>query len=168
MKDKLCRIFIEELWSIYQFIFLFIPGRLGHRSRGIMLGYGFKKCGRGVSIKENVEIYQPWNLCLGDKSGFGRNNIIDCTGGVDIGSNVRFGPNVVIATMNHATRGGVIGQDEKKKARVVIGDNCWVGAHAVILPGVEIGNDCIIAAGSVVTKRVPSGRTVAGVPAREI
>lgn len=50
-------------------------------------------------------------------------------------------------------------------APVVIGDNVWVGARAVILPGVKIGNNVVVAAGSVVTKDIPDNRLVAGVPA---
>ena len=49
---------------------------------------------------------------------------------------------------------------------VFIGDNCFIGAHAIILPGVTIGNNCIIAAASVVARNVPDGSLVAGNPAR--
>lgn len=162
------RVIFDEIWSFYQWFFLFIPGRLGHRIRGAMMGFFFKKSGKRITIKENVEIYQPWNLELGDGSGFGRNNIIDCTGGIRIGDNVRFGPNVVIATMNHAKKGGVIGKDIKTKKAVDIGCNCWIGAHVTILPGVKIGDNCIVAAGAVVTKDVLANTAVAGVPAKEI
>ena len=49
---------------------------------------------------------------------------------------------------------------------VRIGDNCFIGAHAIILPGVTIGNNCIVAAASLVARDVPSGSLVAGNPAR--
>lgn len=52
--------------------------------------------------------------------------------------------------------------------KVDIGDNCFIGAHSVILPGVTIGNNSIVGAGSVVTNSVPEGTIVAGNPAREI
>ena len=52
-----------------------------------------------------------------------------------------------------------------KKAPVVIGDNVWIGANVTILPGVTIGDYVVVAAGAVVTKDVPSGVLVAGVPA---
>lgn len=51
---------------------------------------------------------------------------------------------------------------------VVIGDNCFIGYRALIMPGVTIGNDCVVGAGSVVTKSVPDGKVVAGNPARII
>ena len=48
---------------------------------------------------------------------------------------------------------------------VIIGSNCWIGAHAIILPGVSIGNNCVVGAGSVVTKSFPSNSIIAGNPA---
>ena len=54
------------------------------------------------------------------------------------------------------------------KKPVIIGNDCWIGARATILPGVTIGNYCVIAAGSVVTKDIPDYTVVAGVPAKEV
>jgi exopolysaccharide acyltransferase PssR len=51
---------------------------------------------------------------------------------------------------------------------VYIGDNCFIGAHAIVLPGVRIGNNCIVAAGTLVARDVPSGCLVAGNPARVV
>lgn len=56
----------------------------------------------------------------------------------------------------------------KRDRDVHIGDNCFIGAHAIILPGVTIGDSCIVAAGSVVARDVPSGSLVAGNPARVV
>ena len=53
-------------------------------------------------------------------------------------------------------------------APVHIGDNCFIGWHSIVLPGVTIGNDCVIAAGAVVTKDIPAGSIAAGNPARVI
>lgn len=55
-----------------------------------------------------------------------------------------------------------------KFGRIQIGDNCFIGARSLILPGVVIGNDAIVAAGSVVTKSIPEGEVWGGVPARKI
>lgn len=166
--NKYIRVICDELFSIVLFFLAIFPGRLGFHLRGYIVGFFCKKAGRHITVKQNVEIYQPWNLQIGDGSGFGRNNIIDCTGGVSVGCGTRFGPFVVIASMNHAPVGGSIRGAKKKKSPVSIGDYCWIGANVVILPGVTIGDHCIIAAGSVVTKDVPSSQTVAGVPARQI
>src|SRR5690606_33131652 len=56
----------------------------------------------------------------------------------------------------------------KIKAPVIIGHDCWVGARAIILPGVKIGNYCVVAAGSVVTKDIADYTVVAGVPAKPV
>ncbi|WP_413483782.1 acyltransferase [Morganella psychrotolerans] len=165
---KVIRIFFEELWSFYQCIFLFIPGRFGHYTRGYFLSFFFKKHGKNITIKENVEIYHPENLIIGNNSGFGRNNIIDCTGCITIGNHVRLGPNVMIATMNHATIGNSYIDNKKTIKKVMIMDNVWIGHNVTILPGVTINSNCIIAAGSVVTKDVPPNSTVAGIPAKII
>lgn len=162
---KLYRVLFEELWSLYQMLFLFLPGRFGHYIRGFFLGLFFKSKGRMLMIKENVEIHHPENLIVGNKCGFGRNNIIDAIGVIHLGDNVRFGPNVMIATMSHASIGQSIGSTDKVSAPVFVGNNVWVGHGVTILPGVTIGDNVIVAAGAVVTKNVPSDVAVGGIPA---
>ncbi|OOE91913.1 acyltransferase, partial [Salinivibrio sp. IB643] len=166
--NKILRIFFEELWSVYQWFFLFFPGRLGHYIRGFCLGVFFKSSGSWITIKENVEIYHPERLSIGERSGLGRNNVIDAFGYITIGNNVRLGPNVMIATMTHAKIGQKIGVANKEINPVVIEDNVWMGNGVTILPGVNIGEGVIVAAGAVVTKSIPSGCTVAGIPAKII
>ena len=90
---------------------------------------------------------------------------IDATNGVDFGESVLIGPNVSIISSNH---------DFKERSKFVpeepiqIGDNVWIGANVVILPGVEIGDNSIIGAGSIVTKNVEKNIIVAGNPAKKI
>ncbi|MCD6108949.1 MAG: acyltransferase [Thermoplasmata archaeon] len=87
-------------------------------------------------------------------------------GYIKFGKNVRIGHNVQIITRNH-TIDNPDYPDERKE--VVIGDYCWIGANAVILPGVHLGPHTIVAAGAVVTKSFPEGHCIiAGVPARKI
>ena len=87
-------------------------------------------------------------------------------GGIDIGDNCLIGHQVVFATLNHdldpAKRAGM------HPAPIKLGRNVWVGAHATILAGVTVGDDAVIAAGAVVTKDVPAGAVVGGVPAKII
>lgn len=87
-------------------------------------------------------------------------------GGVEIGDNALIGQQVVIATLNHDLN------PEKRAdmipAKVTIGKNAWVGAHATILAGVSIGENSVVAAGAVVTKDVPPNTVVGGVPAKII
>ncbi len=168
MNEKFKRILFEELWSLYQWLFLFIPGRVGHYIRGYCLKLFFHKAGKKITIKENVEIYHPEKLSMGNYSGFGRNNIIDCIGFVEIGDYVRFGPAVMIATMHHTDTKHGMKNKIKSTEKVVLGNNIWIGHNVTILPGVTIGDDCLIAAGSVVTKSFESESVIAGVPAKRI
>jgi len=84
-----------------------------------------------------------------------------------VGDYCAFGPNVVVATAGHP-----VWPDLRKdtglqyNAPVRIGNNCWIGAGTVIVPGVTIGDDTVIGAGSVVTKDIPSGVVAVGNPCR--
>jgi len=84
--------------------------------------------------------------------------------GIEIGDDTIFAPGVKIVSTNHdeVTFGAV------SESPIVIGSHCWLGANAVILPGVTIGDGSIVGAGAVVTKPVPPGVIVAGVPARVV
>lgn len=87
---------------------------------------------------------------------------------VNIGDSVMIGPNVLISTVNHPLDAAGRRKHLGVAKPVNIGNDVWIGGNAVILPGVSIGNNCIVAAGAVVTKNVPDNSLVAGVPARII
>ena len=87
-------------------------------------------------------------------------------GGITIGDGALIGHNVVMATINHGLAPARRG--DNFPAPIVLGSNVWIGANATILPGVTIGDNAVVAAGSVVTKDVPANMVVAGVPARVV
>lgn len=87
-------------------------------------------------------------------------------GHIYIGDNVLFGPNVTVATASHP-----IAPEPRRKALqynedVCIGENVWIGANVVIVPGVHIGKNSVIGAGSVVTKDIPENVVAVGNPCR--
>lgn len=82
--------------------------------------------------------------------------------GIEIGDDTIFAPGVKIISTNHDEATFL----STMEPPIIIGKHCWLGANAVILPGVTIGDYSIVAAGAVVTKPVPPGVIVAGVPAR--
>lgn len=84
---------------------------------------------------------------------------------IDIGNNVTMAPNVLVLAHDASTK-KYIGYT--KIARVKIGNNVFIGADSVILPGVKIGDNTIIGAGSVVSKDIPEGSVACGVPAKII
>ncbi len=96
--------------------------------------------------------------------GLSKNCHIDGRNGIRFGNNVWVGPHVTIVSMNHSP---LDYHEYVAQEPIVIGDNCWIGAHSVILPSVQLGDHTIVAAGSVVVKSFPQGDCViAGNPAR--
>ncbi|BFZ53521.1 hypothetical protein PYCC9005_000546 [Savitreella phatthalungensis] len=93
--------------------------------------------------------------------------VLDC-GDVFIGDRTVIGPNVEIYCAGHPIEVERRRKFEEHGGRVVIGEDCWIGGRAVIVPGVTIGNGVTVAAGAVVTKDVPGNCVVAGTPARII
>ena len=102
---------------------------------------------------------------IGRGTFFNRECFIEAEGPVQIGRDCQFGPQVMIVTSHHPrTSGGAVSKTPERRG-VRIGDRVWVGARALILPGVEIGDDVVIAAGAVVTKDCLEPGLYAGVPA---
>lgn len=87
---------------------------------------------------------------------------------VRIGAHVLFGPHVTVATAGHPLDPTLRSAGAQYSAPVTIEDDVWVGAGAVILPGVRVGRGAVVAAGAVVTGHVPPMTVVAGVPARVV
>lgn len=87
-------------------------------------------------------------------------------GHIYIGNGVMFGPNVTIATANHPINSELRVRGLQYNRDVHIGDNVWIGANAVIVPGVNIGKGSVIGAGGVVTKDIPENAVAAGNPCR--
>jgi acetyltransferase-like isoleucine patch superfamily enzyme len=105
---------------------------------------------------------------IGSNSAIGARNFISGQGGINIGSHVIMGPDVRIFSENHNflnTSEIIKNQGENRKG-VVIGDNCWIGANVTILDGVNLGNNSIIAAGSVVNQSFKSNVLIGGIPAK--
>ena len=108
------------------------------------------------------------DVVIGDNTRIG----IHCTviGPVTIGSHVNLAQGITVTALNHNFSDPSRRIDEQgvSTKAVVIGDDVWIGANAVILPGVTIGSHVVVAAGAVVTKDVPANTLVGGVPAKII
>ena len=123
--------------------------------------------------KSVIESYCCINNAVGDVTIGNNTRIgIHCTliGPVCIGDNVNLAQGITVTALNHnfADTSRRIDEQGISTNPVVIGDDVWIGANAVILPGVTIGRHVVVAAGAVVTKDVPSYCVVAGVPAKVI
>lgn len=137
------------------------------RCRSFVGRYIFDVCGKNVNIEKGANFGTGSGIKIGSNSGLG----IRCKvrGPLEIGDNVMMGPDVIIFTSNHETSRTDIpmrGQGGTKCEKVTISSDVWIGARAIILPGVTIGQGAIIAAGAVVSKDVPDLAVAGGVPAR--
>ena len=108
------------------------------------------------------------DVMIGDHTRVGLHNTI--IGPVIIGNHVNLAQSITVTALNHIFEDSDKRIDEQgvSTSAVIIEDDIWVGAHAVILPGVTIGHHSVVAAGAVVTKDVPPHSLVAGVPAKII
>lgn len=94
------------------------------------------------------------------------NCYIQASNGIKLGKNFLFAPGVKLISANHDLKNH---NEWVESAEIIIGDNVWLGANVVILPGVQIANNCVVGAGSVVTKSfLEEGSIIAGNPAKLI
>jgi maltose O-acetyltransferase len=124
------------------------------------------------NIEGNIKIEPNFNCDYGRNISVGNNFhvnfgcvILDCAE-VMIGSNCFIGPQVGIYTACHPINPTERNSGSEFAKPIVIGDNCWIGGHATINPGVILGNNVVVASGSVVTKSFPDNVVIGGNPAR--
>lgn len=126
-----------------------------------------------AEIGEGCYIETPFYANMGGHHvHFGRNvyanfnlTLVDDTH-IYVGDYTMFGPNVTIATAGHPIEPELRRQGLQYNMSVHIGRNCWLGAGVIVLPGVTIGDNVVIGAGSVVTKDIPSNVVAVGNPCR--
>lgn len=125
------------------------------------------------AVGENCYIEPPFHANWGGKNLFFGNNVyanfnLTVVDDVEIfvGNNVMFAPNVTLTTANHPIAPKLRAKGYQYCKKIVIKDNVWICSGVVILPGVTIGENSVIAAGSVVTKDIPANVVAMGVPCR--
>ncbi|MCL6261551.1 sugar O-acetyltransferase [Aquiflexum sp. TKW24L] len=141
----------------------------------LKLLFGF--IGKGVWIEGPFHCDYGKHISIGENTFINTNAVfLDCNR-IDIGKNVLIGPNVQIYTATHpiSATERIVQNPEPNQAPyktkalpVRIGDNCWIGGNTIILPGITIGNNVTVAAGSLVTKDIPDNKLAMGSPAKII
>ena len=122
-------------------------------------------------VAEGVTVLSPVYFDYGNLTKLGRGVFVNhgCYfmdgGGITIGDNTFIGPFTGFYTAAHPTDYARRNQGLEWAKPIRVGDNCWFGANCSVMPGVTIGNGCVIAAGSVVTTDIPDNSIAAGVPA---
>jgi len=165
VKTAVKRIF----WKIFRF---YNRCRYIEKGRFVEFGYRFRfdrsAPHRAVVGERSIaEDFNVWNadlggIIVGKRCWFGLNNVI--MGPVEIGDELSTGPYVKILGPRHpvSTDAG------KQRQKTVIGNNVWLSTGSIVLFGVEIGDNAVVSAGSVVNKDVPAGAFVGGNPARNL
>jgi acetyltransferase-like isoleucine patch superfamily enzyme len=139
-------------------------------TEGITMGDHVSIARDSILFATGVIAHKGKGIHIGDRTGISARAYFAGQGGISIGKDVIMGPNVQIFSENHnfSDLDLTIKEQGVTKTPVVIGDNCWIGAGVTILAGVHIGDGCVIAASSVVSKSIPPNSIVAGVPAKVI
>lgn len=137
----------------------------------------FGVLGEDSRIQGPIYIHYGQHTKIGERCFANFNLTIQDDACVTIGDDCNFGPNVTIVTPVHPLlpeeRKGIVMPDGSRKLMcyakpVTIGNNCWFGANVTVCPGVSIGDNCVIGAGSVVTRDIPPNSLAVGVPCRVI
>lgn len=139
------------------------------RIRNYVCSQMFKKCGKSVKVGQSSLIGNGSTIEIGDYSGIGKKCVVN---NAIIGSHVMMASEVIFFSANHnfedLTKPMRL-QGLTKNRTIIVEDDVWIGARAIILPSVnKIGKGAIIAAGAVVTKDVPPYAIVGGNPAKII
>jgi maltose O-acetyltransferase len=134
--------------------------------RGRLLAERLAAVGQGAVIRPPFHCDYGFNIRLGAGVFLNFNCVILDVVEVTIGDRTQIGPGVQILAADHPRDAAMRGRGLEFGRPVHIGRNVWIGAGAIILPGVSIGDDALIGAGSVVTRDIPAGATAFGNPAR--
>lgn len=128
--------------------------------------------GPGVRISPTASFRNGERISIGPGTRLGDGCALwagNSLGSIYVGGECSFGPGVFVTASNYELAPGRAVMHQKTVEQDVrIGDRCWIGVRAIILPGVSIGSDSVVAAGAVVTRNMAENSIIAGVPARVI
>ncbi len=140
----------------------------GQGAAGDRLWQQFKSVGQNCQIEPPFYCDYGENITLGDAVFINFNGVILDAAPVHLGHAVKLGPNVQLLAVGHPL------DPHRRRAGwefarpITIGENAWLGGGVIVLPGVTIGRDCVIGAGSVVTRDLPAGVVAVGNPCRVV
>ena len=115
-----------------------------------------------------IQFDYGYNISVGKNFYANFNNVFLDVCPIEIGDNCMFGPNVQLYTAEHPLQAAKRNSGMESGKRIIIGNNVWIGGGAIVLPGVTLGDNVVVAAGAVVTKSFPENCVIAGNPARII
>ena len=152
---------VEAAWYGTKCVLFLPPWPVPSSVKRVVLRFFGARVGRGVVIKPRVNIHLPWKLVVGDFAWIGEEVFILNFEQVTIGTHCCISQRAFLCTGNHDFRQ----PDMPYRNRpITIEDGAWVGAQAFVAPGVTIGSDTVVTAGSVVTKSQPPQMVCGGNP----
>lgn len=170
LEDRKMRFFLYSLYSYMENLFFIVLNLLPRMIRDFFFRMIFKKYGKNNMIDYGVYFRYPWKITIGNNVSINRGgkffpsfNIKDSE--IILGNHIAIGPGVSFFSASHETKGKGL---EDTASTIKVSDYVWIGGNSLILSGVEICEGAIIAAGSVVVKKVDPYTIVAGNPAKEI
>jgi len=159
----------EERSKAQRFMRLYNQTIVDDRSvRKALLDAHFGRVGERCAIRAPIYLDYGYNIFLGDQVFMNYGCVLLDVCPITIGSDSQIGPGVQFYAADHPRGAQERSRGLEMGRPIIIGRNVWIGGHAIILPGVTVGDDAVIGAGSVVTKDVPAGATVVGNPARRV
>lgn len=149
---------------------LFPENAYGCRIRGAFYRPFLRRCGRNFQVGLLAKLECLGNIEVGDDVYIGHGSWLNGSGGgITLDSQAMLGPYVTMVSGENGVENGSYRFARKgKPAPIRVGYGTWIAAHTTVTSGVTIGRGCLVAAGAVVTRDVPDGGVVGGVPARPI
>lgn len=139
-----------------------------HDLRRALLTELFTDFGADSEVRPPLQADYGYQTTIGARTFINWGLICLDVGRITIGDDVQIGPNVQLLTATHPLEAGPRRDKWEGSAPIAIGDNVWLGGGVIVCPGVTIGPDTVVGAGSVVTKDLPAGVLALGSPARVV
>ena len=152
---------VFALWYLVKCVFFLspLPWPSGWRSR-LLRRFG-AKVGEGVYWKPRVNVHFPWKLTVGDHTWVGEEVCIYNFEPVTVGAHCCLSQRAFLCAGNHDYRRPDMAY---RNAPITLGDGVWIGAQSFVAPGLTIGTDAVVTAGSVVVRDLPAGMVCQGNP----
>jgi acetyltransferase-like isoleucine patch superfamily enzyme len=156
------------IWFLWCLTSWWPNNRITLKMRGFLHRPFFKRCGKNFQMAGGVMLRDTNRITIGDDVYIAYYAWMNGLGGIDIGDEVVIGPYVTMSSVSHVYKAGSFRFGGARAAPIRIGRGSWLAAHVSVSYGVTIGSGCLVAANSAVTKDIPDGVIVGGVPARII
>jgi putative colanic acid biosynthesis acetyltransferase WcaF len=152
---------VELIWYLCKCVLFLTPMPFPTAFKCAVLRLFGAQIGRGVIIKPRVNIYFPWKLSVGDFAWIGEEVFILNFEPVTIGAHACVSQRAFLCTGNHDYRKPDM---PYRNAPIIVEDGAWIGAQCFVGPGVTVGNEAVITAGSIVARSQPHRKVCGGNP----